>query len=82
MAEHGRSSATRRSHRRRHSRGLAGSRRSTAKATSAAQIIAAEEEFELEDLIAEEDMVIAISQAGYVKRLPVGTYREQRAARA
>ena len=23
-------------------------------------------------------MVIAISQAGYVKRLPVGTYREQR----
>ncbi len=42
------------------------------------EIIAAEEEFELEDLIAEEDMVIAISQAGYVKRLPVGTYREQR----
>jgi DNA gyrase subunit A len=35
-------------------------------------------EVELEDLIAEEDMVIAISQAGYVKRLPVGTYREQR----
>jgi DNA gyrase subunit A len=42
------------------------------------EIIAAEEEFELEDLIAEEDMVIAISQAGYVKRLPVDTYREQR----
>ncbi|MBD0318359.1 MAG: DNA gyrase subunit A, partial [Thermoleophilia bacterium] len=32
----------------------------------------------LEDLIAEEDMVIAITRSGYVKRLPVGTYREQR----
>jgi DNA gyrase subunit A len=42
------------------------------------EIVAAEEELELEDLIAEEDMVIAISQTGYVKRLPVGTYREQR----
>jgi DNA gyrase subunit A len=42
------------------------------------EIVADEEEFELEDLIAEEDMVIAISQTGYVKRLPVGTYREQR----
>jgi DNA gyrase subunit A len=42
------------------------------------EIVAAEEELELEDLIAEEDMVIAISRAGYVKRLPVGTYREQR----
>jgi DNA gyrase subunit A len=42
------------------------------------EIVAAEEELELEDLIAEEDMVIAISRTGYVKRLPVGTYREQR----
>jgi DNA gyrase subunit A len=42
------------------------------------EIVAAEEELELEDLIAEEDMVIAISQTGYVKRLPVGSYREQR----
>src|SRR6266511_1041423 len=30
------------------------------------------------DLIAEEDMVIAITRSGYVKRLPVSTYREQR----
>ena len=42
------------------------------------EIVAAEEELELEDLIAEEDMVIAITRSGYVKRLPVATYREQR----
>ena len=40
--------------------------------------MAAEGEFELEDLIAEEDMVIAITRSGYIKRLPVTTYREQR----
>src|ERR1700745_3294370 len=28
-------------------------------------------------MIAEEDMVIAITRSGYIKRLPVGTYREQ-----
>src|SRR5262245_9865031 len=42
------------------------------------EIVAAEGELELEDLIAEEDMVIAITHSGYVKRLPVTTYREQR----
>jgi DNA gyrase subunit A len=42
------------------------------------EIAAAEGELELEDLIAEEDMVIAITRSGYVKRLPVTTYREQR----
>jgi DNA gyrase subunit A len=42
------------------------------------EIVAAEEELELEDLIAEEDMVVAITRSGYVKRLPVTTYREQR----
>jgi len=42
------------------------------------EIAAAEEELELEDLIAEEDMVIAITRSGYIKRLPVTTYREQR----
>jgi DNA gyrase subunit A len=42
------------------------------------EIVAAEGELELEDLIAEEDMVIAITRSGYIKRLPVGTYREQR----
>ena len=42
------------------------------------EIMAAEGEFDLEDLIAEEDMVIAITRSGYIKRLPVTTYREQR----
>ncbi len=42
------------------------------------EIVAGESELELEDMIAEEDMVIAITRSGYVKRLPVTTYREQR----
>src|SRR5213592_14234 len=42
------------------------------------EIIAAEGEFSLEDMIAEEDMVIAITHSNYIKRLPVTTYREQR----
>jgi DNA gyrase subunit A len=42
------------------------------------EIVAAEGEFDLEDLIAEEDMVIAITRSGYIKRLPVTTYREQK----
>ena len=42
------------------------------------EIVAGESELELEDLIAEEDMVIAMTRSGYVKRLPVTTYREQR----
>ena len=37
-----------------------------------------EDSLELEDMIAEEDMVIAITRSGYIKRLPVTTYREQR----
>jgi DNA gyrase subunit A len=42
------------------------------------EIVAAEGELELEDLIAEEDMVIAITRSNYIKRLPVNAYREQR----
>jgi DNA gyrase subunit A len=42
------------------------------------EIVAAEEELELEDLIAEEKMVIAITQSGYIKRLPVNAYKEQK----
>jgi DNA gyrase subunit A len=42
------------------------------------EIVAAEGELELEDLIAEEDMVIAITRSNYIKRLPVSAYREQR----
>ncbi len=36
------------------------------------------EEIEMEDLIAEEDMAITISNTGYVKRIPVQTYRKQK----
>jgi DNA gyrase subunit A len=42
------------------------------------EIVHAEEELDLEDMIAEEDMVIAITRSGYIKRVPVSTYREQR----
>jgi DNA gyrase subunit A len=42
------------------------------------EIVAGEDALELEDMIAEEDMVIAITRSGYIKRLPVTTYREQR----
>jgi len=42
------------------------------------QIVAKVEELEIEDLIAEEDVVITISHAGYIKRLPVSAYRKQR----
>ena len=42
------------------------------------EIMAAAEEIDPEDLIAEEDMVITISNTGYIKRNPVGIYRSQR----
>jgi DNA gyrase subunit A len=35
-------------------------------------------ELNVEDLIADEDMVITITHAGYIKRLPVATYKSQR----
>ncbi|MCK4426860.1 MAG: DNA gyrase subunit A [candidate division Zixibacteria bacterium] len=36
-----------------------------------------EEEFTIEDLIAEEDMVITITHSGYIKRLSVSSYKRQ-----
>ncbi len=42
------------------------------------EIVPAEAEIQMEDLIQEEDMVVTISHAGYVKRTPVSTYRAQR----
>ncbi|MGA2775140.1 MAG: DNA gyrase subunit A [Candidatus Omnitrophota bacterium] len=36
------------------------------------------EELEVEDLIAEEDVVVTISHGGYIKRLPVSSYRKQK----
>lgn len=42
------------------------------------QIIeAAVEDFNMEDLIAEEEVVVTVSHAGYVKRMPIDTYRKQ-----
>ncbi len=42
------------------------------------EIISDQGSFSVEDLIAEEDMVITISHAGYIKRTSVSTYRRQR----
>ena len=42
------------------------------------EILADQGDFSVEDLIAEEDMVITISHTGYIKRIPVSTYKRQR----
>jgi DNA gyrase subunit A len=42
------------------------------------EIIAGAGEISVEELIAEEEMVITVSHAGYVKRSPLSTYRSQR----
>jgi DNA gyrase subunit A len=42
------------------------------------EIIAETSDISVEDLIAEEDMVITVSRSGYVKRSPLTTYRAQR----
>ncbi|MBU2540315.1 MAG: DNA gyrase subunit A [Candidatus Omnitrophica bacterium] len=39
-------------------------------------IVGEVQELEIEDLIAEEDVVITISHTGYIKRLPVSAYRK------
>jgi len=42
------------------------------------EILGEIDEFRVEDLIADETMVVTISNQGYIKRLPVSTYRKQR----
>src|SRR3989440_3028545 len=42
------------------------------------EITHAEGELDLEDLIAEEQMVVSITRSGYIKRLPLSTYRKQK----
>ena len=42
------------------------------------KIIAAEGDLEIEDLIKEEQTVIALTHFGYIKRMPVDTYKSQR----
>ncbi|MBN2104405.1 DNA gyrase subunit A [bacterium] len=41
------------------------------------EIVTKTEEFSIEDMIAEEDMVITISHSGYIKRFPVSGYKRQ-----
>ena len=41
------------------------------------EISPGEDEIDIEDMIAVEEMVISITKSGYVKRLPVSTYRTQ-----
>lgn len=42
------------------------------------QIVAAESEMNMEDLIANDQVIITISEDDYVKRMPIDTFREQR----
>ena len=42
------------------------------------EIAGAAVDLDVEDLIAEEDMVVTVSHAGYIKRVPVGVYRSQK----
>ena len=42
------------------------------------EITSDEGEFTIEDLIAEEDMVVTVSHSGYIKRTSVSTYKKQR----
>ena len=41
------------------------------------QIVDAATEFDIEDLIADEEMIVVISHEGYIKRVPITTYRSQ-----
>ncbi len=42
------------------------------------KIVASEAEIELEDLIKEEECVLALTHYGYIKRMPIDTYRSQK----
>lgn len=50
----------------------------THKSERKTNIIAAEGEFQMEDLIADEQVVITISNDDYIKRMPIASFREQR----
>jgi DNA gyrase subunit A len=52
--------------------------RKTHKSERKTKIVAAEGEFQMEDLIADEQVVITISSDDYIKRMPIDTFREQR----
>ncbi len=42
------------------------------------EILGQADEFQIEDLIADEEMVVIISNSGYIKRVPIKAYRKQR----
>jgi len=42
------------------------------------EIVHADDEIDIEDLIADQQMVISITHSGYIKSLPLSTYRQQR----
>jgi DNA gyrase subunit A len=42
------------------------------------EITASEDDIDIEDLIADQQMVIAITKSGYIKSLPLDTYRKQK----
>ncbi|RJQ31901.1 MAG: DNA gyrase subunit A [Actinobacteria bacterium] len=42
------------------------------------EITAAAEDIDIEDLIADEEMVVTLTHSGYIKRLPLATYRMQK----
>ena len=42
------------------------------------EITHSEDEIDIEDLIADQQMVISITQSGYIKSLPLATYRQQK----
>ena len=42
------------------------------------EISGSEDELDMEDLIADEDVVITISHSGYIKRMPMDTYKSQK----
>ena len=42
------------------------------------KIVAAEGEIEIEDLIKEEETVVALTHFGYIKRMPIDTYKSQK----
>jgi len=41
------------------------------------EIVADAQDFDIEDLIADEDVVVTLTHAGYIKRMPLTTYRRQ-----
>jgi len=43
------------------------------------EITASEDELDIEDLIADQQMVITITKSGYIKSLPLATYKEEKA---